>query len=310
MFDFNNDNEGDSFCFGLISSQDDNTNLFEFPPLADIPLESKDDALDILKKRPHSPDACASSKKPAKSPTLTPATDKDARKVSTDLKAEALKPCDVSVGSAKALKADNVSAAKTKDPLPANDKKLDTTAVTEAVGKSRKHSVDKLAAAGALTSFATRAVSASTASNTTASGGVSDSEGSTQDSQSMGSSRDPSNVINLVNNDISILSDYNNLLVRNIEFFYPSKSHLNYENLSGSKNTANMTDTRLGLRCMHCKDSLTHITAAAFFPSTIGSIASGLGTIGSRHFGEDHAIQNHYVPFQQSCSSWIFAFTF
>eukprot|EP00956_Cyclotella_meneghiniana_P034970 scaffold109890_cov70-Cyclotella_meneghiniana.AAC.3 len=46
-----------------------------------------------------------------------------------------------------------------------------------------------------------------------------------------------------------------------------------------------MTDTRLGLRCIHCKDSSTHITAAAFFPSTIGSIASGLGTIGARHFG-------------------------
>jgi hypothetical protein len=28
-----------------------------------------------------------------------------------------------------------------------------------------------------------------------------------------------------------------------------------------------------------------HVTTAAFFPRTIGSIASGLGTIGTRHFG-------------------------
>ncbi len=42
---------------------------------------------------------------------------------------------------------------------------------------------------------------------------------------------------------------------------------------------------RLGLRCIHCKDSPNHVTAAAFFPRTIGSIASGLGTIGTRHFG-------------------------
>jgi len=65
----------------------------------------------------------------------------------------------------------------------------------------------------------------------------------------------------------SMLSDYNNLLVRHIEFFYPS------------------SDDRVGLRCIHCKDHPQHITAATFFPSTIGSISSGLGTIGARHFG-------------------------
>lgn len=80
-------------------------------------------------------------------------------------------------------------------------------------------------------------------------------------------------------------ADYNNLLVRNCEFFHPAKSHVNYENLSGSKNTANMSEVRIGLRCIHCKNNPTHITAAAFFPSAISSIASGLGTIGSRHFG-------------------------
>ena len=65
----------------------------------------------------------------------------------------------------------------------------------------------------------------------------------------------------------SILSDYNGLLIRNIEFYYPS------------------TDNRLGLRCIHCKYHPQHVTAATFLPSSIGSISSGLGTIGARHFG-------------------------
>jgi hypothetical protein len=75
--------------------------------------------------------------------------------------------------------------------------------------------------------------------------------------------------INLVPHGESspILSDYNNLLIRNIEFYYPS------------------SDNRVGLRCIHCKDHPQHVTAATFFPSTIGSISSGLGTIGARHFG-------------------------
>ena len=76
--------------------------------------------------------------------------------------------------------------------------------------------------------------------------------------------------INLVPSDdeSSMLSQYNNLLVRHSEFFFPSSS-----------------DNRVGLRCIHCKDHPQHITAATFFPSTIGSISSGLGTIGARHFG-------------------------
>ena len=66
----------------------------------------------------------------------------------------------------------------------------------------------------------------------------------------------------------SILSDYNNLLVRNIEFYYPS------------------SDNRVGLRCIHCaRNTTAHVTAATFFPAKIGSISSGLGTIGARHFG-------------------------
>ena len=83
----------------------------------------------------------------------------------------------------------------------------------------------------------------------------------------------------------NVLSQYNNLLVRNVEFFYPAASHLDYDNLSGSMNGTHMSSRRLGLRCIHCKDSPNHITAAAFFPRTINSIASGLGTIGTRHFG-------------------------
>jgi hypothetical protein len=51
---------------------------------------------------------------------------------------------------------------------------------------------------------------------------------------------------------------------------------MNYENLSGSKNTANMSEVRIELRCIHCKDNPMHITAAAFFPCAISSIASGL----------------------------------
>mmetsp|Transcript_21507 Transcript_21507/g.43152 ORF Transcript_21507/g.43152 Transcript_21507/m.43152 type:complete len:622 (+) Transcript_21507:2650-4515(+) len=83
----------------------------------------------------------------------------------------------------------------------------------------------------------------------------------------------------------NVLSQYNNLLVRHVEFFYPAASHLDYDNLSGSMNGSLMSRNRLGLRCIRCKDSPNHVTAAAFFPRTIGSIASGLGTIGTRHFG-------------------------
>jgi hypothetical protein len=83
----------------------------------------------------------------------------------------------------------------------------------------------------------------------------------------------------------NVLSEYNHMLVRNIEFFYPASSHLDYDNMSGSMNSSLMSQNRLGLRCIHCKNSPTHVTAAAFFPRTIGSIASGLGTVGTRHFG-------------------------
>ena len=100
-----------------------------------------------------------------------------------------------------------------------------------------------------------------------------------------GTSRHPNLVLVPSAERSNVLSQYNNLLVRNVEFFYPAASHLDYDNLSGSMNGSLMSTSRLGLRCIHCKDSPNHITAAAFFPRTIGSIASGLGTIGTRHFG-------------------------
>ena len=64
----------------------------------------------------------------------------------------------------------------------------------------------------------------------------------------------------------NVLSDHNNLLVRHVEFFYPS------------------SDNRVGLRCIHCKYAAKQ-TASTFFPSSINSISSGFGTIGTRHFG-------------------------
>ena len=82
-----------------------------------------------------------------------------------------------------------------------------------------------------------------------------------------------------------LLSQYNNMLVRNIEFFYPASSHLDYDNMSGSMNSTLMSQNRLGLRCIHCKNSPTHVCASSFFPRTIGSLASGLGTVGTRHCG-------------------------
>lgn len=68
------------------------------------------------------------------------------------------------------------------------------------------------------------------------------------------------------------LSDYNFFLTQNIELYQIDK---------------NSTSGRLGLRCIHCSHFDRHITAATFFPSTTGSLASGLGTISARHyFGE------------------------
>lgn len=91
--------------------------------------------------------------------------------------------------------------------------------------------------------------------------------------------------INLVPSDSETgrLSDYNNLLTRNIEFFYPSK--VPYGTEAGAGRDIDVGENKIGLRCIHCAHIPQCITAATFFPRSIGSIASGLGTIGSRHFG-------------------------
>ena len=302
MFESNNSQPAPS-SFDLLN--DGNTKSYEFPPLVDFPLQSQDEIIGCLKKRPHSPDLLVSNKKLTCN-ILSSANCKKAEAADCRVKAEESKPHT----AAKKLKIANslkleelgidpiggknqkvgnwkveghevdapITDAKLKQPSTANEcKLLDDTSMSVPT----KDTV--MLAAGALTSFAVRAVSASNTSTSSTEMGLEESFGS----------RDPNTVIDLIpiNNDTSILSDYNNLLVRNIEFFYPYKSHLNYENLSGSKNASNMSATRLGLRCIHCKNSTTHVTAAAFFPSTIASIASGLGTIGSRHFGKPFRMQ-------------------
>jgi len=66
-----------------------------------------------------------------------------------------------------------------------------------------------------------------------------------------------------------VLSDYNHLLIQNIELYQADKSD---------------RSSKVGLRCIHCAQLDEHYTAASFFPSTIGCLASGLGTISARHF--------------------------
>jgi len=92
-------------------------------------------------------------------------------------------------------------------------------------------------------------------------------------------------LINLVpsDSDTGRLSDYNNLLTRNIEFFFPSKVPHGTE--ASAERDSDVAENKIGLRCIHCAHIPQCITAATFFPRSIGSIASGLGTIGSRHFG-------------------------
>lgn len=72
--------------------------------------------------------------------------------------------------------------------------------------------------------------------------------------------------ISLIPEDENILSDYNILLTQNIELFQVSATK------------------RIGLRCKDCGVQGHNTTAATFFPSSINSIASGIGTIGARHF--------------------------
>eukprot|EP00979_Chaetoceros_neogracilis_P006594 scaffold1340_cov277-Chaetoceros_neogracile.AAC.26 len=88
--------------------------------------------------------------------------------------------------------------------------------------------------------------------------------------------------IRLVPEKRSILSDYNYILAENIEFFETPTSYELPVGLLG--NMKELPTTRIGLRCIHCSSNGFHITAASFFPSSIASLSSGMGTIGSRHF--------------------------
>lgn len=75
--------------------------------------------------------------------------------------------------------------------------------------------------------------------------------------------------INLIPDNPALLSEYYNLLVRNVEFFYPPKSYCPSAEL--------LQKYQLGVRCKRCKH-------AVYIPMDIKSIASSLQTIGSRHF--------------------------
>lgn len=67
----------------------------------------------------------------------------------------------------------------------------------------------------------------------------------------------------------SCLSDYNYLLIQQIELCHADSKNIN---------------SKVGLRCIHCAHIDQHFTAASFFPSTISCLASGVGTISARHF--------------------------
>ena len=75
---------------------------------------------------------------------------------------------------------------------------------------------------------------------------------------------------NLVPASATKLSDYNNHIVRNVEFFYRQGGH----------------DNMIGMRCIHCRDAADDsIANQYFFPGSVKSLASGLGSMGARHFG-------------------------
>lgn len=91
--------------------------------------------------------------------------------------------------------------------------------------------------------------------------------------------------ISVAPKDPSILSDYNYTLTKNVEFFEIKTSYSVADTAVGIS-IEGLPTSKVGLRCIHCGDNSRHTTASSFFPSSIGSIASGLGTIGSRHFAQ------------------------
>lgn len=217
--------------FDLLASD---SPAYEFPPLADFPFESKDDLLGILKKRPHSPDAAESLKKSAPKVDDTAAAG-DARKVSNDT---------ITSAQAAALAGRKLSGnLKTEGLTTVGDTEQTQTQFVDrwtcdicksksfdTLEQARSHEAEckrqeasapapatsEMLAAGALTSFAVRAVSASTASAAASSANESGSEdgaasdSSMQDTSSYGS-RDPSVVIDLVpkGNEPLLLCEWN-----------------------------------------------------------------------------------------------------
>jgi hypothetical protein len=88
--------------------------------------------------------------------------------------------------------------------------------------------------------------------------------------------------------DPALISNYLHILIRNVEFFYPSKSNdIRYVNLSPSGSSGDI----LGVRCIHCRGfSDRNIPkgneTAAYFPKNTESIADGIESIGAQHLCE------------------------
>lgn len=83
----------------------------------------------------------------------------------------------------------------------------------------------------------------------------------------------PINIIPVAGS-VPCLSNYNLLLTKNVEFFQ----------VSAKRTDSNVQPSKVGLRCTHCASLPDHYPAASFFPSAVSSIASGMGTIATRHF--------------------------
>lgn len=89
--------------------------------------------------------------------------------------------------------------------------------------------------------------------------------------------------VSLIPEKRDILSDYNLMLTENIELFEVPTVY-NIRDGADRICTTGLPTSKVGLRCIHCSSHVGQVTAASFFPSSIGSIASGVGTIGARHF--------------------------
>lgn len=87
--------------------------------------------------------------------------------------------------------------------------------------------------------------------------------------------------ISLTPDKHNLLSDYNMMLTENIEFFQVSSG---FNGIDETEGVSSAQTWKLGLRCIHCPVNVRHVTAATFFPSSISTISSGIGTIGARHF--------------------------